>query len=538
LALADDPDPEVRMQWAASLGEWDDPAAGRALAGLLERAGDPYVTGAALSSALPRLDEILTQLTDAGSRAAVYPKLISMAAATLESGPLSKLARQVARLPDPAAAAITFLDGIRARTLPPAEFESVFVSLRPLTAGARAIVRDESADPARRLEAISLLGRVPGEQKDDTTVLLSLLRADVPLSIRSAALDTLLRMPAPGTDVSARLLELRGSAGPALRARILDALLSRTGWTRKLLEQLQARPGEIATIDPARRETLRTHPDKSVSTLAASVFDAAEASRQDRAQLIESYREAAARQGDADKGETVFQKACASCHQLDGIGLAIGPDLATLGDRSVPALLAGILDPNRAVLDQYVQYVVTTTEGRSLTGIITSETASSFILKQLDGTTVELLRKEIASLVSTGRSMMPEGLEAVVTRDHIADLIAFLNAPRAPRKTFPAGKPVTIRPDATGALSLLATRCEIFGHDILLEDRFHNLGHWHGPDDRAVWTVQLDHPAEFEVHLDYACDDRSAGNRFRFEGGPAGIRGTVSGTGNWSDYRQ
>ncbi|NIP96777.1 MAG: hypothetical protein GWO24_26410, partial [Akkermansiaceae bacterium] len=29
-----------------------------------------------------------------------------------------------------------------------------------------------------------------------------------------------------------------------------------------------------------------------------------------------------------------------------------------------------------------------------------------------------------------------------------------------------------------------------------------------------------------------------AGNRFRFEGGPAGIRGTVSGTGNWSDYRQ
>lgn len=60
---------------------------------------------------------------------------------------------------------------------------------------------------------------------------------------------------------------------------------------------------------------------------------------------------------------------------------------------------------------------------------------------------------------------------------------------------------------------------------------------WHGPNDHVVWRVTLDRPAAFDVYLDYACHDDSAGNRFVLEGGDPPVRGKVAGTGGWDRYR-
>ena len=56
-------------------------------------------------------------------------------------------------------------------------------------------------------------------------------------------------------------------------------------------------------------------------------------------------------------------------------------------------------------------------------------------------------------------------------------------------------------------------------------------------DDHAVWTVQLDKAGEFDVYLDWACDNGSAGNRYVFEGARPPLRGKVAGTGGWDRYR-
>jgi putative heme-binding domain-containing protein len=107
-------------------------------------------------------------------------------------------------------------------------------------------------------------------------------------------------------------------------------------------------------------------------------------------------------------------------------GNAIGPDIAVVKDRSVPYLLTHILDPNLAVEDRYMYYTASTLDGRALTGTLVGESTNSITLLGLDGREQQILRSEIRSLVSSGRSLMPDGLEAAINEQAMADLIAFL----------------------------------------------------------------------------------------------------------------
>ena len=67
-------------------------------------------------------------------------------------------------------------------------------------------------------------------------------------------------------------------------------------------------------------------------------------------------------------------------HQLGGIGQQVGPDLASVGDKSPQGLLTAILDPNKAVEARYINYVATTKSGLTLSGLLQSETSTSVSL--------------------------------------------------------------------------------------------------------------------------------------------------------------
>ncbi|HLQ38149.1 MAG TPA: dehydrogenase, partial [Planctomycetota bacterium] len=220
-------------------------------------------------------------------------------------------------------------------------------------------------------------------------------------------------------------------------------------------------------------------------------------------------------------------------------GREVGPDLAALRDKSTEALLVAILDPNRAVLDRYVQYVVTTTEDRTLSGRIESESDNALVLVTVDGTRATLLRSEVKSQVSTGRSLMPEGLEAAIDRDRMADLIAFLQQPALARKQCAGNTPATIVPAADGSLALTAATAEIYGGALVFEAALQNLGCWHGSDDHAVWTLDLPAARTFAVELEWACADAAAGNEFVVSAGNARLTGKVAATGpGWDRYQR
>jgi putative heme-binding domain-containing protein len=93
-------------------------------------------------------------------------------------------------------------------------------------------------------------------------------------------------------------------------------------------------------------------------------------------------------------------------------------------------LLNSILDPSAIIEPGFMAYHCTLKNGEQLYGAIATETSASLTLKMAGNLTKSVLRSEIASLKSTGTSLMPEGLEAVMTPQSLADLIAYLKLAR------------------------------------------------------------------------------------------------------------
>ena len=103
-----------------------------------------------------------------------------------------------------------------------------------------------------------------------------------------------------------------------------------------------------------------------------------------------------------------------------------GPDLRSITDRTKDGLFSSILDPNQTVDASYAGYSVTLADGSALYGRVLSETSNNLILRLLDGSDRQLLRREIKTLRNSGLSLMPEGLEAGMNHQDLADLIRFV----------------------------------------------------------------------------------------------------------------
>ncbi|HEX8201584.1 MAG TPA: HEAT repeat domain-containing protein, partial [Isosphaeraceae bacterium] len=443
--LADDPEPRVRFQLALTLGGWDDPRAGRALAGLLRRdADDPWLRAAVLSSATPHAATILTSLFAEGRaemlpEAAVVP-LFGLAGALRGQAGLAAVVRAVATPEGPEgrhapwqfSALAGLLDAAdRARTSldewgrSDAELKQAIAGLSGLFGAARQRAADAHTPEDQRLAAVRLLGREPGQVDADRQRLTELLRPQVPSSVQGAAVAALGRARDPKV-AEALLAGWRGYT-PGLRGSVLDTLLSREAWTGALLSSLEDTCVPAAEIDPVHRRRLLDHADAALRRRAAAVF--AEAGGP-RSQVIERYRAALELPGHPEAGAVVFRKICASCHRLDGQGTEVGPDLATLTDKSPETLLTAILDPNRAFEAKYTNFTVATLDGRVLSGMIAGETAVGVTLRRQEGQQDDLLRDEIEAIAGSGQSLMPEGLEQDLSPQDLADLIAYLRGDR------------------------------------------------------------------------------------------------------------
>jgi putative heme-binding domain-containing protein len=231
---------------------------------------------------------------------------------------------------------------------------------------------------------------------------------------------------------------------PVVREQAVTALLSRTDRIAKLLDAIEAKKITPAQLSVAAKATLGRQKTPALAERIAKLIG--DGSSSNRKEAIEKYLVAMGIKerrlpavgdgkmpsllvGDAERGSKVYETACMVCHKFADKGNDVGPHLGTIKAWTAEQLVTNILDPNREVSPNFALYLVETNDGRTLSGLIASETAGNLTLKRADGGTDTVLRSEIKSLTSPGISLMPEGLEAAITPQQMADLIAYLKAP-------------------------------------------------------------------------------------------------------------
>ena len=187
------------------------------------------------------------------------------------------------------------------------------------------------------------------------------------------------------------------------------------------LEAKRIKPGDF---DAPRTRQLVNHGRPEIRERARKLLQ--DNLPADRKLVLEKYREALKLTGDALRGKEVFQKNCATCHRVAGIGVEVGPSIADTLGKTPEALLTDVLNPNQAIDNNFINYTVTTKSGKVLTGIIVAETASSITLKRAENQGDVVLRQDLEDIQSTGISLMPEGVEKTINLQEMADLLHFL----------------------------------------------------------------------------------------------------------------
>lgn len=436
--MAADGDLRVRYQLAFTLGEFPPDSRLEALAALIRHdAGDRWMRLAIQSSLGEGADQMLARLS-ADEKVRTTPgvrELLESLARQIglanRPGELAAVWEVLGRLTDvdrPAAlvavrglgAGVSQRGGRLADLLAQDGSGRASETWQALLSAARRTAVAEQADLSGRVEAIRLLTLDSFAGSQD--VFEQLLNHRQPAEVQSAALESLAAFDDEA--VAPLVLAAWPALGPRARAAAAETLFARPRSVRALLAALSAGEVHAADIDLARLKLLAAHADAGIRKQAEQVLASLKLGR--RSEVVEAHRDVLDLAGDRERGQAVFAKVCAACHRLGNVGHELGPNLATIKNRGADAILVNMLDPSREANPQFVNYLLITDDGRTFSGMLAAETANSVTLRRAEGASDTVPRAQIDELRSTGLSLMPEGLEQQLTKQQMADLIAYL----------------------------------------------------------------------------------------------------------------
>jgi putative heme-binding domain-containing protein len=282
-------------------------------------------------------------------------------------------------------------------------------------------------EPVRRaaIEALTLLGGPASRE-----VLEQLCGSDRPLAVRRSAIIALVALDPEGAARQAVPVLVAHKEGDD-PTEVFAAFLQRKRGAALLAKALANKklPADVAKIGvrlvpPSERDT---------AALVAAITKAGDLSTMRRTltpEEMQSFVADVQKQGNATRGEAIYRRkdqSCLKCHAIAGAGGQVGPDLASIGTSApVDYLVESILLPNKAVKENYHSLVVTTVDGRLVTGIKVRETKTELILRDAEDREIAIPLKQIDEKAEGG-SLMPEGLADRLTRAELIDLVRFLS---------------------------------------------------------------------------------------------------------------
>ena len=328
----------------------------------------------------------------------------------------------------------------------------------------------DAADPALAKRIAEALGYVTGTQqfvdivqrfalKDRQSELVTLAAAEG-TSEQLAAAAAGAAVDSGGED---RVKAVLGSADPAAASRLLSALgirgsvrssallkgiiadanavpelkssavrgLARSQQGAKDLVAM-AKAGELSGVLPqVAAVAIASCPWGDIRQSAADVLPMPKAKGGEK---LPPVAELVKRTGNPANGKTVFAGAgtCAKCHIVNGEGKAVGPNLSGVGAKlSREALYESVLAPSAAISHSYETYTAIMEDGRSMTGLLVSQSPDQVVIRGADSIDVMLPAGQVEELVKQPVSLMPADLATTLSAEELIDIVAWMETLRA-----------------------------------------------------------------------------------------------------------
>jgi putative heme-binding domain-containing protein len=232
-----------------------------------------------------------------------------------------------------------------------------------------------------------------------------------------------------GSDVPELVLARYGKLKNSEKREAVQLLVSRPAYAEVLLEALAA--GVVPRSDVsvfAARQILGLGNEKlsaRLKELWGEIRSAADAKKPLFAKYRKILQPKNLKNANLSNGRFVYSRTCAACHKLYGEGGAIGPDLTGSDRANLNYLLENVLDPNAAIVKDYLLNVLITKEGRVINGFITAENDASLTVQTVTGR-ILVSKQDLESRRTLSVSMMPEGIFQALEDEEVRDLVAYL----------------------------------------------------------------------------------------------------------------
>ncbi|HZF64274.1 MAG TPA: PVC-type heme-binding CxxCH protein [Chitinophagaceae bacterium] len=195
-------------------------------------------------------------------------------------------------------------------------------------------------------------------------------------------------------------------AGDSLGAKMLLGLMAENKLNQELKSVIE--------------EAIMTNPDQNVRIQGAMYFKKAGDGSMSIAEIMKMN-------ADPSKGQALFKRSCAACHQVNAKGSTLGPDLTLIQKKlAKEALLDAIINPSAGIVFGYEPWTINTKDGNSYFGFLIAENVQTVVIRDMSGKKEVIPISKIASRQKQEKSLMPEPSALGLKGQDLAHITTYL----------------------------------------------------------------------------------------------------------------